>query len=89
MTKVTTLQELMGGKPKKSKHRQIELLKLVNQEDGSVTVAGHSPSNFKNLILVSKATEIEEYDVIAACGGSDDSTPIIFLGHWNDGFVEQ
>jgi len=52
--------------------------------DGRAIEAPTEPKNWKNIILLRKTSY---YDFIFAYD-EDKSKGIIYLGHWNDGFVE-
>ncbi len=97
MTKVTTLAELTGGKTEQRKGKPIEFVHEVKTTNSPHFDSDElaEPKMFEHAALISKADKecLEVYDVIAAWDNTDTynygASPVIYLGHWNDGFVEQ
>ena len=82
---------VLGQPEQEKKGKPIEfvlrLVDAIKESDAIVELAKISPCSFKNLELVSKSNSEYNYDLIFAYNDSR-STGLIFLGHWNDGFVE-
>jgi hypothetical protein len=47
----------------------------------------YSPLDFDNVSLLKKT--IDGFDIILAWNDNDECSKTVFLGHWNDGIVEE
>lgn len=87
MTKVS----VFGQDTEKKKGKPIEFVKWLdfyyqNQNFRKVLTKEDQPKAWDNVILLQKEYHNSEYDLIFAI--DEDGTHCLFLGHWNDGFVE-
>ena len=89
-TKCIVLGQPEHGQPEQEKKgKPIEFVRrLIDSIDESrVEDTDDTPDNYENIELVSKSNSRHNYDLIFAYN-DNRSLGIIFLGHWNDGFVE-
>lgn len=85
MTKVS----VFGNKTEKERGTPIEFVEGLNREGGTkIDMEGYNPKEFDNVVLYSKAKQENHFDIILAYDDNVDGKYSVFLGHWNDGFVE-
>lgn len=94
MTKVTTLDELIGGKKEQKKEKRnkkpIKFRYWVTSHTKDVGDVGALPSDFMHIIVMPKMEEINEVDYdVFYCYNDWQELGCIVWGHLNDGFVEQ
>jgi hypothetical protein len=78
MTKVS----VFGQETQKKKGNPIQFVKLINRA-GIAVKCQNCPETYQNVQLLYKGTKFDTMLV-----WDDGGEPTIFLGHWNDGFVE-
>lgn len=84
MTKVSVFgQDTQKGK------KPIEFVEGLNRKGGTtVDIGQYNPRIYDNVVLYSASTQPDHYDIILAYDDDIEGKKAIFLGHWNDGFVE-
>lgn len=83
---MTKIVSLFGNKEEK-KEKPIQFVKYVDQESGEVLPSlGVQPKNWENVSLLCERDL--GLDLMFAWG-DDPNDGCVYLGHWNDGFVEQ
>ncbi len=96
MTKTYKLKELKSlVKDDKLKEKPIVFKKSLtgDSEHPKWKVAHSTPSDFYSVILLEEDS-IDGMDLMFATGDSDkshddESYPILYIGHWNDGVVKE
>ena len=83
MTKVSVFGQQSTEQPKRLK--KIEFVNTLTNK-GSFIYALRKPESWDNVQLFRKS-EGEKYDIIIAWDNSSPKSPIVYLGHWNDGIV--
>lgn len=83
MTKVTVL----GENKTKKESKPIEFIYILNSSSLIFDKTILDPSDFENIILICKSYTKESLDLMFAYEERIDEG-ILFLGHFNDGFVK-
>jgi hypothetical protein len=85
----TPVKEQTDTKPDDKK--PIELVRFIDaaahrQLTDVATITSSDPTDWNHLRLVIKGDR-DEFDVIAAWDDDCDTSPALYLGHWNDGVI--
>lgn len=67
---------------------KFELLLDSEVGDSGIVGAASVPKDYDFVELISKSESHEFYDLMFAYNGSKLCDGVLYLGHWNDGFVE-
>lgn len=83
---MATKVSVFGQETENKKGKPIEFIEALSRSGGTIQDS-YYPSEYENVVLYSKAKQSGHFDIILAydsCRGKES----VFLGHWNDGFVE-
>jgi len=85
----TPINEETANKPDDKK--PIELVRFIDANTNRpfadvATDTASDPTDWNHLRLVIKG-DSNEFDVIAAWDDGSDTSPALYLGHWNDGVI--
>ena len=81
---------IIGDQPQETKKKPIEFVKWIDRDidDVSVEETTNQPNQFHNIELICRSIG-GRYDIMFAYFDDARSTGCLYLGHWNDGFVEE
>lgn len=82
MTKVS----VFGQETEKKKGKPIEFVKVLSSTELKIHSWTAQPSTWDNILLLQR-NHVEGLDLIYAYQNGNECSNI-YLGHWNDGFVE-
>ena len=86
--KTMTRTRVLFEEVKEKKLKPIEFVKQVNIEL-SISAPSAKPKQWEEIILIRKGYTKDGLDLIFAYDKTDDFYRCLYLGHWNDGVVEQ
>ena len=85
---MATRVSVFGQQPTETKElKKIEFVKSLNNDGEIKEVLEVQKVNSWDNIQLLRRSEGDFYDIIMAWDNNDAHTPVIFLGHWNDGIV--
>ena len=83
---MTKIINLFDNKEEK-KVKPIKFIKYVNETTGETQTSGALPKDWGNISLLCKNEG--GFDMMFAWDDDHTNSGVVYLGHWNDGFVER